>query len=130
MDAFGITGVEGSFRTCAEICLGVLRNHRECLMSVLESFIHDPLCEWTSKRKGKDVGNEFAKKSLSVIEKKLQGMVTVGLPLGIEGQVHELIQQATNQHLLAQMYIGKLNLTHSKRLGPIHVKNTMKKIQK
>jgi serine/threonine-protein kinase ATR len=29
-------------RVC-EITLGVLRSHREALMSVLETFVHDPL---------------------------------------------------------------------------------------
>ena len=53
IDGFGITGIEGSFRQCCEITLDVLRNNSETLMSVLDTFIHDPLLEWTRKHKKK-----------------------------------------------------------------------------
>ena len=39
-------GYEGTFRRVSEITIGILRRNREMLMSVLESFIHDPLLEW------------------------------------------------------------------------------------
>ena len=31
--------------------LSVLRTHKETLMTVLETFIHDPLVEWTKTNK-------------------------------------------------------------------------------
>merc|ERR1719335_2103784 len=46
--ALGVTGIEGSFRLCCELCMGILRdrtNLQTCL-SVLHSFIADPLMEW------------------------------------------------------------------------------------
>ncbi|KAJ2547702.1 hypothetical protein GGH95_006579, partial [Coemansia sp. RSA 1836] len=37
VDAMGVTGYEGAFRKTCEMTLGVLREHRDALMSVLES---------------------------------------------------------------------------------------------
>ena len=86
-------------------------------MSVLETFLHDPLCEWTKRKassvnKGDsgDAENEMAVKNLKVIDKKLHGFtqaaLKIGLPLNVEGQVNELIQQATDPDNLSRMYIG------------------------
>ena len=47
VDGLGAGGYEGVFMRASEITLGVLRNHREALMSVLETFVHDPLVEWS-----------------------------------------------------------------------------------
>lgn len=48
IDAFGVAGYEGVFRRVSEITLRVLRDHRDALASVLETFVHDPLVDWTS----------------------------------------------------------------------------------
>jgi phosphatidylinositol kinase/protein kinase (PI-3 family) len=53
-DAMGSTGVEGMFRRSCEETLRVLRNNRDSLMGVLETFINDPLLEW---KKAKIVGD-------------------------------------------------------------------------
>ncbi|KAF9601547.1 hypothetical protein IFM89_020375 [Coptis chinensis] len=55
IDGLGITGYEGIFLRVCEITLSVLRTHRETLMSVLETFIHDPLVEWTKSHKSSGV---------------------------------------------------------------------------
>ena len=47
IDAFGVSGYEGVFRKVSEITLRVLRNHRDALANVLETFVHDPLVDWT-----------------------------------------------------------------------------------
>lgn len=62
IDGLGITGYEGTFLKVCEITLSVLREHRETLMSVLETFIHDPLVEWTKNHKnsGVEVQNPHA----------------------------------------------------------------------
>lgn len=44
VDAFGVFGVEGPFRKSCEMVMKVLHDNRELLMSVLETFLHDPLC--------------------------------------------------------------------------------------
>ncbi|KAK9679778.1 hypothetical protein K7432_016161 [Basidiobolus ranarum] len=110
VDAFGVTGYEGVFRKSCEVSLKLLRNNRESLMCVLETFIHDPLCEWSKKKPSSmtsgEVENEHAVRSLQTIDHKLQGLVQAGFPLSIEGQVDELIRQATDASNLFKMYIG------------------------
>jgi len=110
VDAFGVTKIEGVFRKCCEESLRVLRENRESLMSVLETFIHDPLCEWNKKRaseKSGEIENELALKNLMTIERKLQGIQfqNTNMPLSVEGQVHELIKQATSIDNISVMYI-------------------------
>ena len=52
IDGCGISGYEGVFRTVAEATLSVLRAHRPALMSVLDTFLHDPLVEWNRPHRG------------------------------------------------------------------------------
>lgn len=42
-------GRSGVFRKAAEITLKILRGNKDSLMSVLETFQHDPLVEWNKK---------------------------------------------------------------------------------
>ncbi|KAI8321166.1 hypothetical protein GQ54DRAFT_262327 [Martensiomyces pterosporus] len=116
VDAMGVTGYEGTFRRTCEMTLGLLREHRDALMSVLEAFLHDPLVEWSKRAtrssraaSGKDTGqpNEQAAQCLQKISRKLQGILYGGfVPLSVEGQVDELIREATSPARLFQMYIG------------------------
>jgi phosphatidylinositol kinase/protein kinase (PI-3 family) len=39
--------ISGTFRIACEIAMRVLRENSETIMSVMETFIHDPLVEWT-----------------------------------------------------------------------------------
>lgn len=48
VDGMGTLGVEGVFRKTCEIILHLIRNERELLVSVLKTFIYDPLVEWKS----------------------------------------------------------------------------------
>ncbi|XVF45588.1 hypothetical protein PTKIN_Ptkin02bG0218200 [Pterospermum kingtungense] len=112
IDGLGITGYEGIFLRICEITLSVLRTHRETLMSVLETFIHDPLVEWTKSHKssGVEVQNPHAQRAISNIQARLQGVVVgVGaapsLPLAVEGQARRLIAEAVSHKNLGKMYI-------------------------
>ncbi|KAF5745781.1 serine/threonine-protein kinase ATR isoform X1 [Tripterygium wilfordii] len=112
IDGLGITGYEGIFLRVCEITLSVLRTHRETLMSILETFIHDPLVEWTKSHKssGVEVQNPHAQRAISYIEARLQGVVVgVGaapsLPLAVEGQARRLIAEAVSHKNLGKMYI-------------------------
>ncbi|KAF9600434.1 hypothetical protein IFM89_009349 [Coptis chinensis] len=112
IDGLGITGYEGIFLRVCEITLSVLRTHRETLMSVLETFIHDPLVEWTKSHKssGVEVDKPHAQRAIGNIEARLQGIVVgVGaapsLPLAVEGQARRLIAEAVSHENLGKMYI-------------------------
>ncbi|XP_063067093.1 serine/threonine-protein kinase ATR [Engraulis encrasicolus] len=118
--AMGPMGVEGLFRQACEVTLRLVRDQRESLMSVLKTFLHDPLVEWSKPAKGLakiqvnesgEILNEKAKTHVLDIEQRLQGVIknrnkVMGLPLSIEGHVHYLIQEATDENRLCQMYLG------------------------
>ncbi|KAL8172264.1 hypothetical protein V2J09_024068 [Rumex salicifolius] len=112
IDGLGITGYEGIYLRVCEITLSVLRSHKEPLMSVLETFIHDPLVEWTKSHKssGVEVQNPHAQRAISNIEARLQGVVVgvaaaPSLPLAVEGQARRLITEAVSHKNLGKMYI-------------------------
>lgn len=96
VDGFGVTGIEGVFRIACELAMQTLRDNKECLMIILDAFIHDPLVEWQDMKKNKDLqdrrghqkmdGNavkadidlkSLARNALSGISKKLQGMYSI-----------------------------------------------------
>eukprot|EP00064_Thunnus_orientalis_P014791 superscaffoldBa00002629_g14838 len=118
--AMGPMGTEGLFRQACEVTLRLMRDQREPLMSVLKTFLHDPLVEWSKQAKGLskaqanetgEIVNEKAKTHVCDIEQRLQGVIksrnkVLGLPLSIEGHVHYLIQEATDDKMLCQMYLG------------------------
>ena len=91
-------------RVC-EITLTVLRSHREALMSVLETFVHDPLVEWTrvsrnDAARGHRSGTSSSARGKDALEKirsRLEGVVVgVGaapsLPLSPQGQARRLVE--------------------------------------
>ncbi|KAL6038204.1 hypothetical protein STEG23_030972, partial [Scotinomys teguina] len=120
VNGMGPMGTEGLFRRACEVTLRLMRDQREPLMSVLKTFLHDPLVEWSKPVKGHskaalnetgEVVNEKAKTHVLDIEQRLKGVIktrnrVTGLPLSIEGHVHYLIQEATDENLLCQMYLG------------------------
>ncbi|RLN13077.1 serine/threonine-protein kinase ATR [Panicum miliaceum] len=112
IDGLGITGYEGIFLKVCEITLSVLRTHRETLMTVLETFIHDPLVEWTKTNKSSagEVQNPHAQRAITNIKARLQGVVvgvkaSPSLPLSVEGQARRLIAEAVSLSNLGKMYI-------------------------
>ncbi|XP_071509803.1 serine/threonine-protein kinase ATR-like [Diadema antillarum] len=119
VSAMGPMGYEGVFRRACEVTMKVMRDQRDPLMSVLKTFIYDPLVEWSKPSRGRsnalsesgEINNEKALVHVRDIEQRLQGVLknknkTRGLPLSIEGHVDHLIREATDKHNLCQMYIG------------------------
>lgn len=114
----GVTGVEGVYRKSCEISLSILRTNKDSLMSVLETFLHDPLYEWTSKRKSKNGNDEDmlgreARRSLDPISWKLRGVQVTSDPasrgekeVSIGEQVERLIREAVSSQNLGGMYVG------------------------
>ena len=97
VDALGVTGVEGVFRRTCEVTLRLLRKEFDSLMSVLTTFVYDPMVEWndvaskqTSKNTVVEVQNEKASKHVQNVAKRLQGKLDdKSVPLSIEGQVRK-----------------------------------------
>ncbi|VDN03079.1 unnamed protein product [Thelazia callipaeda] len=127
---FGVTGVEGAFRRSCETTMRVLREHNEALLTVLQTFVHDPLLEWMhsecraqqyKQRKRNDaklspsVAQQQAQEAVDMIRFRLIGYIitpkcyraeTKNPPMSIEGQVGRLIDIAQDELNLARMYIG------------------------
>ncbi|EKD14277.1 phosphatidylinositol 3 [Drepanopeziza brunnea f. sp. 'multigermtubi' MB_m1] len=110
VDAMGMYGYEGPFRKSSELTLKLLRQHEETLMTILESFVYDPTLDLLTsnvKKRKKDGVPQTAQGVLDSIQRKVKGLLPgESVPLGVEGQVDELIKMATNQTYLAGMYIG------------------------
>jgi len=106
--AMGIYRTEGPFRHCSELTLRVLRQQEETLMTILEAFIYDPTLDLQkNKRKNFDGVKLNPTSVVESIRRKVRGLLPdESIPLGVEGQVEELIKQATNPKNLAAMYIG------------------------
>lgn len=112
IDAMGMYGYEGPFRKSSELTLKLLRQHEETLMTILEAFVYDPTLDLLKKpekkkKEGSFVVPQTAQGVLDSIKRKVRGLLAgESVPLGVEGQVDELIKMATNQTFLAGMYIG------------------------
>jgi serine/threonine-protein kinase ATR len=113
IDAMGVYGYEGPFRKSSELTLKLLRQHEETLMTILEAFVYDPTLDLLAKknkkkdREGVSVVPDTAQGVLDSIRRKVRGLLAgESVPLGVEGQVDELIKQAVNPKNLAAMYIG------------------------
>ncbi|KAI8929063.1 hypothetical protein BC831DRAFT_33247 [Entophlyctis helioformis] len=142
VDAFGLTGTQGLFRKSCELSLQILQDNRESLMTVLETFLHDPLCEWSKSRRSgppredySEQENERARRILATIERKLSGLHMPaaggngaggsggGMPLSVPAQVSELIDEATSAKNLSAMYIGwapTSNQGHAMKKQAVH----------
>lgn len=106
--AMGIHGTEGPFRKCSELTLGILRQQEETLMTILEAFIYDPTLDLQrDKRRKHEVVRLNPRSVVESINRKVRGLLPdESIPLGVEGQVEELIKQAVNPRNLTAMYIG------------------------
>ena len=109
--AMGIYGYEGPFRKSSELTLTILRQQEETLMSILEAFIYDPTLDLQKDKKAARRGESGVKlQPQSVVEsikRKVKGLLpNESIPLGVEGQVEELIKQAVDPRNLTAMYIG------------------------
>jgi serine/threonine-protein kinase ATR len=112
VDGMGVSGVEGVFLSVCEIVLDILRSNRETLMTVLETFVHDPLVEWTKQRTyaQQDDPQLFSRSILQKIRGRLEGrLIGVGsaasMQLAPRGHARRLVEEATAWDRLGKMYI-------------------------
>ncbi|KAG9237915.1 protein kinase-like protein rad3 [Amylocarpus encephaloides] len=107
VDAMGMYGYEGPFRKSSELTLQLLRQHQDTLMTILEAFVYDPTLDLVKKTDKRKREGQTAQGVLDTIQRKVKGLLPgESVPLGVEGQVDYLIEQATNEMYLAGMYIG------------------------
>lgn len=84
LDAFGPTGADGMFSSGMETSLGILRENRDTLLSVLEPFIKDPVIDWkrhrTQQTSAASDSHGEAKRSIHVIKERLSGICNLRNP--------------------------------------------------
>ena len=72
--ALGISGVEGTFRVACYEVLRILRRNNEQLLTLLETFVYDPLVDWTSDREDNMIRNQIEMKvSADLLSSRLEG---------------------------------------------------------
>jgi serine/threonine-protein kinase ATR len=109
VDAMGPQGVEGGFRKSAELTYALLRQHQDTLITILETFVHDPTADFLGGRKRKRIPGvpESPQEVLESVRGKVGGTLKgETVPLSVEGYVDKLIEMARDPANLAAMYIG------------------------
>eukprot|EP00388_Colpodella_angusta_P044219 GDKK01062125.1.p1 GENE.GDKK01062125.1~~GDKK01062125.1.p1 ORF type:complete len:801 (-),score=42.75 GDKK01062125.1:85-2130(-) len=124
VDGMGIFGIEGPFRQICEQTLLTMRENRDLLNAVVETFVFDPLACWNVDIALKDTTNGEGKstKKQSQVEKskfaplkahaamsrtseKLSGHEN-GEILAVPNQVQMLLRNATDPENLCQLFHG------------------------
>jgi len=128
VDAMGITGTEGSFRTCCDVTMTLLREKGASLLTILDVLLHDPLHKWLAfipeEEGGEEEGGEEsrarrrnvkrteapqqeAERTLLRIRQKLQGYEDPnGDAMSVEGHVKYLITEARDPANLCRVFFG------------------------
>ncbi|KAL4785846.1 hypothetical protein BJX76DRAFT_366638 [Aspergillus varians] len=108
IDAFGAYGYNGPFRKTCELSLDLLRQNEDALMTILETFLHDPTTDFIGKKRRTHANvPDTPAGVLENVRNKLRGLLPgESVPLSVDGHVDELIIQATDVQNLAAMYIG------------------------
>jgi FKBP12-rapamycin complex-associated protein len=101
VNALEVSGIEGTFRSCCENVLGLIRTNAEEILALLEIFINDPIVI--------EVGTfeQSGNRIVARIAEKMKGQEFGGYQkLNVQEQVDRLIVDATNPENLAAMWRG------------------------
>lgn len=117
--AMGPLGYEGCFRCTCEIVNRIVRSRKDQLISVLNTFRYDPsdaLSDAPRSTSGSCSNRRLlavraAAEKLKDVEARMNGVVRVfmknpSIPLSVEGQINRLIEEATDEDNLCQMFYG------------------------
>ena len=108
VNAFGVCGVEGPFRTASECIMRVLRENKSCIIAQLEIFVHEPI--FVNKDDG--TCREGKTSVLDRVIEKLSGKDPKNPELNdeteheVETQVNELIKMASDPNRYIDHYSG------------------------
>lgn len=114
--ACGPTGCEGNFRLACQETLKVMRQNREILINVLETFVYDPLLDWTKDGSGSekqivDLNVQIGLLVSRVVESRPSFQdIMLQLPLQLSTTNQELGRLVENMILEADLQQEKKNL--------------------
>jgi phosphatidylinositol kinase/protein kinase (PI-3 family) len=115
--ALGPSGISGVFAMTAEYVMELMRKNRETLLAFLDIFVQDPITDTIWYKNAADVfGREIVteepnakggmlKQAITRVSRKLNGREFETV-MDEKGQVSTLIEMATNEWNLSQMYYG------------------------
>ncbi|EAY17625.1 PIKK family atypical protein kinase [Trichomonas vaginalis G3] len=104
-NALEVSRIEGTFRSCCENVMNLMRSNSETINGILEVFVYDPLQQWIEESKDEHGGD--AKVIINRIKDKLSGRdFPEKEKLTYQDQVDRLIQEATDANNLCQMFKG------------------------
>ncbi|KAK8195018.1 uncharacterized protein BKA78DRAFT_366770 [Phyllosticta capitalensis] len=108
VDAMGPHGVDGPFRTAAQLTLRQLQQNLDTLMTILETFLYDPTADFIGKKRRTAMNVPTTPEEvLESVSSKVKGYLKDETArLSVEGCVDMLINSATDPKNLARMYIG------------------------
>ena len=109
VDAMGAYRSDGPFRRCCEITMGLLRGNEDALMTILETFLHDPTTDFIGGKKKRTHPRypDTPQGILDNVRAKVRGMLDgESVPLSVEGYTDQMISQALDKNWLARMYVG------------------------
>ncbi|KAK7608921.1 hypothetical protein JOL62DRAFT_524081 [Phyllosticta paracitricarpa] len=107
VDAMGPYGVDGPFRTAAQLTLQQLQQNLDTLMTILETFLYDPTADFIGKKRRSIGVPTTPEEVLESVSSKVRGYLKEETAqLSVEGCVDMLISAATDPKNLAKMYIG------------------------
>ncbi|KAM5446283.1 serine/threonine-protein kinase M1 [Microsporum audouinii] len=119
IDAYGAYGYNGPFRKTCELTLNLLRQNEDSLMTILETFLHDPTTDFIGKKQKRYNPRvpDTPEGVLELVRNKLRGLLPgESVPLSVGGHVDELILQATrtkNLAAIAKLRSGETTATES-----------------
>ncbi|OHS96143.1 hypothetical protein TRFO_37705 [Tritrichomonas foetus] len=111
--ALGASGIHGIFEMTAEYVMALMRRNKETLLAFLDIFIQDPITDtiWYRNAAGQpeegEMKGSLMKKAIDRVADKLNGReFDKNVSLSPHDQVGKLIEAATSEMNLAQMYYG------------------------
>ena len=108
--ALGASGIHGVYEMTAEYVMTLMRRNKETLLAFLDIFIQDPITDtiWYKKNEQESGSGEVStlKMAIGRVNDKLNGRDFEGLQLNAHDQVAKLIDVASSEYNLGQMYYG------------------------
>ncbi|KAG8348487.1 FAT domain [Trypanosoma vivax] len=112
VDGMGVLGVDGPFTYCCQAALRCQMKNKTAIMSIVETFLYDPLVEWT-REIAKQRSRTDPKRLIARVARRLDGFLDLYNPnrekdtlaLGCEGQVSRLISHSSAIENISGMYV-------------------------